>query len=743
MTTKCKKKFYIITLLLNILIFNTASSSEGSINVEAFIWSGSGSFTNPYNWYTDPLLIGGPKEQPQLPIVFGPVPSYVNGSFVGYEGSGSPAYLNENLETKSTLIMYAGYGNEFSIEDSNYTIQSFQIGVTPGSRVNPYLPKPDPFTGDEDLYNSKIILKNSTLNSRGTIGVNKDATGALHVVAGDESSLSTLNGDINIGYFEGSYGELVVDSGASLILNGQIYTRAGDANIVVNGNLQINDKILDDYSGLGTNTIHVGDGGELSINDFANFQLINTLSDSLITIEEGGTLKKKGEYNSVISWDIENNGKIEVAKDSSLYFTRNLNNSGDLLVREKGSLSITGGFEGNGDSEILDGDSGTIILGGGATLTGNASISLNEGTLDLRSLKNPASYNLTLYGSFSTDFENTGDIEGNIYNAADVVFNQKLRARSESATWRNVAGSSLKIVNTSSFNIGPFNSQGNVINDKDASLIVAENAMLHLSWNLENDGTIRIEKGGFISSNGGIQNSGSILVEEGATLFSYSKASNITSTGLIKIDLGASLSGTLVSQNGGELRVNGIIESEEINIYGGLLSGSGVIDSNVNIFGGSVSPGNSPGTLQILGNLTFGDNTELNIEISALEEGFFDQLIISGNLFLGSEVLFNISLLDSFMLMEGDIFELLRINGEVFGDFSSIIWNISSDYTFDFQTYFDSGMLYLEILSDGVLIVPPNTNVPEPRLALTMLLLILAMIFSKTYRKSNSHTFLI
>ena len=698
--------------------------------MEAFIWTGSGSFVDPFNWDTDPFLIGGPKEQPDLPIIFGPVPTYLNGGFTGYDGSGEDSYLTEDLTTYSHLTMFAGYGNELVIDGSTYTVQNFEISVTPGSRVvDPSLPDPVPFEGDADLYNSKITLKSSTLNSNGVIGVDYGTVGTLQVSDGE----STLNGNIDIGYSEGSIGELIVDSGASLIMNGEIYARSGDVNIQVDGKLQINDYIRDDYSGLGKNTIQVGDGGEFTLIDYTNIVGNSALSESAINIDYGGSLKKVGEYNSAIYWDVNSNGEIEVAQDSNLLIAGNLNSSGNLLVGEGAALSIYGGFEGNGDSEIVEGDNGRINISN-ATLIGDASISLNGGILNIQGLRNEDNHTLTLYGNFSTASENTGGIEGNIHNAADIILDQYFRADSEGTTWRNLANSAVTIVDTVSFS----GHHGTFFNDEDASLIVTENATLAMIWKLENDGLFKIEKGGYVQGDV-IENSGTLLLEDSATIRVNGTDSNITSSGLIQIDLGASLYvyNAVIGQSGAEFKVNGHLEADVVNSYDGLLSGSGIVHSNVHLYGGTISPGNSPGTLQILGDLTLGDDSEVNFEIAGLADGLFDQLYVRDNLYLGNDVIFNISFLDNFLMKDGDIFDLFIIDGDVFGDHSSIIFNLSTRYFFDFKTYFDNGMFYLEILSDGVLKDNPTANVPEPRVTLIMLLSILLLLFNISLRKEN------
>ena len=118
-----------------------------------------------------------------------------------------------------------------------------------------------------------------------------------------------------------------------------------------------------------------------------------------------------------------------------------------------------------------------------------------------------------------------------------------------------------------------------------------------------------------------------------------------------------------------------------------------------------------------------------------LADGLYDQLYVRDNLYLGNDVIFNISFLDNFLMKDGDIFDLFIIDGDVFGDHSSIIFNLSTMYFFDFQTYFDNGMFYLEILSDGVLKDNPTANVSEPRVELLMLLSILLLLFTTSRKR--------
>ena len=69
-------------------------------------------------------------------------------------------------------------------------------------------------------------------------------------------------------------------------------------------------------------------------------------------------------------------------------------------------------------------------------------------------------------------------------------------------------------------------------------------------------------------------------------------------------------------QDGGTTIVDGAMTKPAVNINGGVLQGVGIINAPVTINGGTISPGNSQGTLTINGNLTFTSGTLLT-EIGA------------------------------------------------------------------------------------------------------------------------------
>ena len=82
--------------------------------------------------------------------------------------------------------------------------------------------------------------------------------------------------------------------------------------------------------------------------------------------------------------------------------------------------------------------------------------------------------------------------------------------------------------------------------------------------------------------------------------------------------------------NGGGLIVNGSLASANVTVNAlGLLGGSGVLGGNV-VNNGTVSPGNSPGTLTVKGNYTQSPTGTLTIEVAGKAAGQHDLLAVGG-----------------------------------------------------------------------------------------------------------------
>jgi len=168
----------------------------------------------------------------------------------------------------------------------------------------------------------------------------------------------------------------------------------------------------------------------------------------------------------------------------------------------------------------------------------------------------------------------------------------------------------------------------------------------------------------------------------------------------------------LVLTGGGTIDINNALNTGggTVSVLAGVVAGSGQIVGNLENISGTVSPGNSPGTLTVVGNYTQESAGTLAIELAGLVPGDdYDQLEVTGNLAIHGGTL-EVSLIGEFQPSAGDVFDIL--------DFSS-----TSGVGFDLVSLppLDQGFAWdtSGLLASGTLSI---SAVPEPSsLALFML----------------------
>ena len=129
------------------------------------------------------------------------------------------------------------------------------------------------------------------------------------------------------------------------------------------------------------------------------------------------------------------------------------------------------------------------------------------------------------------------------------------------------------------------------------------------------------------------------------------------------------VTGTLRVWDDGEVATNGgLITATTVDVAGGLLSGSGIVAGNVTNRG-NVGPGQSPGTLSIIGNYDQTADGALALEIADTNVNLFDRLSISGAGTLDGSM--SVSLLGGFEPEFGDEFQVITANS-LSGTFASL-----------------------------------------------------------------------
>lgn len=191
---------------------------------------------------------------------------------------------------------------------------------------------------------------------------------------------------------------------------------------------------------------------------------------------------------------------------------------------------------------------------------------------------------------------------------------------------------------------------------------------------IDADGTLGVIDGASFEARG-VTNRGEVLVNS-ATLHSTAQLFNDGTLGAtdatLRIDGGLDNLGAMRLT---DTRIIGdVYNATEIvlagrNVFTGALSGNGVYTGNGSaVLEGSLSPGNSPGLTQFGGDVEFGDEHTLTIELAGLSPGMmYDQMQVAGELTLGGTL--EVELLDGYAPTAGDVFDI-AIAAFIHGDFA-------------------------------------------------------------------------
>lgn len=126
------------------------------------------------------------------------------------------------------------------------------------------------------------------------------------------------------------------------------------------------------------------------------------------------------------------------------------------------------------------------------------------------------------------------------------------------------------------------------------------------------------------------------------------------------------------TQAAGLLLANGVVSyAGTLNVAGGTVAGDGVLTGNLSTTAATISPGNSPGSLDILGNLTMASTSTFAVEIAGYGQGTsYDLLAVTGQGDLAGTLSVDFS---NFIPQIGDSFDVLtRASAGSSGAFTTI-----------------------------------------------------------------------
>lgn len=331
----------------------------------------------------------------------------------------------------------------------------------------------------------------------------------------------------------------------------------------------------------------------------------------------GGALVKTGTGALTLSADNTydrgtriNEGILSISRDANLGAT-----SGGMTFTG-GALATTATFDTARAVSLtsqgtFDVTTGTELGLTGIVSSGGRLLKLGGGTLRLTN--NDNAYGDTWVAN-GTLVGNANSISGNIGNAGTVIFDQASNA--------NFTGDIASL---------PDSPPGVMVKRGAGSLNLA--GMSTLDW--------MVDAGGVITSAERFR--GNAAISSGATLI-FNQSANaeypgkLSGTGSVGkagtglLDLTGDSSGFTgaTTVEGGALAVNGALGGTLNVLYAGRLQGVGTVGSTV--ISGTVAPGNSIGTLQVAGNITFNRGSAYEVEVSST--GRSDKIVASGTAML-------------------------------------------------------------------------------------------------------------
>tara|TARA_R110000787_G_scaffold8094_3_gene27068 strand:- start:16972 stop:20142 length:3171 start_codon:yes stop_codon:yes gene_type:complete len=336
-------------------------------------------------------------------------------------------------------------------------------------------------------------------------------------------------------------------------------------------------------------------------------------------------------------------GTLKFADNTAVNADFTVQSQGGTIDTEGNAVVATGTFSGVGN--IIKTGTGVLALSGTNTTTGGFTIA--QGALQVSQAANLGTGTLTI-GQGSLQL--SGDMTG----TQDVIVDgtsSRMDVGSNSVTWNgqisgdgtlNVLGTGrLALTGTNTYSGGTYVEQGTLAGSTSS-----------LQGNIENNGTVEFSQSqdglfsGTMTGAGGLRKVGN---------------------GMLMLTGNSTMTGTSTVE-AGSLSVNGRFGAGDLVVYDtASLYGSGIVDSSVRVLnGGTLTPGNSPGTLYVSGDVTLNDGSIFITEIDGRDyslaggAGSYDRVVLTGA--------------DSTFTAAGSVNPILRgISGNANNDFAPVI----------------------------------------------------------------------
>jgi len=492
-----------------------------------------------------------------------------------------PLYLSIAMAIGTVSPAYATLIDTGNVSPQNSTIQNsgagqMSVGFSGGN-------------GTFEVNSSPIANGFTTANASALIIGRAGTTGTVRVIGNGISGSAQINISTGFGLRNslGGTGILEIKNGGVInsdkqeiyLGNQGLESTAGTATTLIDGF----GSILRSQQGstgpevwqVDGGRIYVGfDGQSNSTVNVTNGGLMEALSDSTAQRPDGSIFIGGGESGSTATVNVSGFGSTIKADTFMEIGARDSNTNSSLNISNGGSVEVTNS-NGTPDAEIFI-----------STLTGEARVTMDASTLSAE--------NIQIGGKTAIAGFTSSGLPSLSYGGS-LVEGQQIS---------DVNGNPL------------FDRAGNPVLAVIKVFTGGFEALVPATFNDEN----RIY----------VKNTGALIVENNATVITQSiEVSTNEPTALPYNGQGATLT----------VRSGGVITGDvKVNKDGILNGDGGTINGNVLVDGGTIAPGNSPGTLVIDGNLDLGTGI-LEFEIGEFESDF---LIVNGDVAIGEDLIISL-----------------------------------------------------------------------------------------------------